>query len=212
MGCCYIICWEFKMPFTTKEKKLLQALIQEHGLKKASRIYNAMETQAAEGEAHVNNFGAESKERRKKRLGGKVLTAHSGEDITPASEDETKPAKPLAYGAYDERQMIERLSKTYSDWQGDPSEKLVFVTKDGQLVEFKGDNKNGISVKLADVIRGLARKGSSLNAVSNVFHNHVLGKDFSPEDKTLREALQKYGFAGNFHIYYPEAKRIRTLK
>jgi len=57
------------MPFTKKEKKLLQGLIKQYGLKKATRVYNAMETQAAEGEAHVNNFGAESTGRRKKHLG-----------------------------------------------------------------------------------------------------------------------------------------------
>jgi hypothetical protein len=56
------------MPFTEKEKKLLQALIKEKGLKEGSRIYQAMETEAAQGKAHVNNFGAESKARRKKRL------------------------------------------------------------------------------------------------------------------------------------------------
>jgi hypothetical protein len=56
------------LPYTEKEKKLRQHLVKQYGLKKGLRVYNAMETQAAEGKKHTKNFGEEAKKRRKKRL------------------------------------------------------------------------------------------------------------------------------------------------
>jgi len=56
------------MPYTEKEKKLRQKLVKQYGLKKGIEVYEAMETEAAEGKAHAKNFGEESKKRRRKRL------------------------------------------------------------------------------------------------------------------------------------------------
>jgi hypothetical protein len=56
------------MPYTEKEQKLRRALVKKYGLKKAVKIFSAMEVEAAQGRKHTNNFGAVSKARTKKRL------------------------------------------------------------------------------------------------------------------------------------------------
>ncbi len=108
-------------------------------------------------------------------------------------------------------ELIQILKKEYSDWEGNRTEKLIFICQDGQILQFRGDGRNKISVKLADIIRTLARNGNSLASVSVVAHNHKWPDDFSEEDKALFRTLWQYGFRGRFLVYYPEKGRIKEL-
>lgn len=107
--------------------------------------------------------------------------------------------------------LILTLKKEYSDWQGNRIEKLVFLCRDGQVVRFAGNSTNRVSVRLADIIKALARTGNTLASVSAVVHNHKWPDDFSEEDRSLLRALRKYGFQGRFLVYYPERRIIKEL-
>lgn len=102
------------------------------------------------------------------------------------------------------------LKNEYSDWQGNKEEKIIFFCEDGQIVRFFG-GQNKISIRLADLIRTLARNGNSLASVQAIAHNHKWPDDFSEEDKELFRILKRYGFSGRFLVYYPEECRIREL-
>jgi len=126
----------------------------------------------------------------------------------------TQPETPLAQPATPTpkpKTPLEALSSLYSD-QDNRSERLVFVTPDGQYVPFSSNDSSGVSLKLSDIVRGLAQKGATLQTVTDVYHNHNDNKDFSPEDNLLYEVLKKYGLTGGFHIYYPRTGRIKTKK
>lgn len=111
---------------------------------------------------------------------------------------------------YTKPQIIKLLIKTFPDWQGDKSEKLVFVVADGQVFTF-GGGPNAVSGSLLNIIRTLARKGQHLGTVTNVFHSHKWPDGFSPTDVALCKTLRKIGFTGEFQIFYPETRRIKTL-
>lgn len=108
--------------------------------------------------------------------------------------------------------LIQILKKEYSDWEGNKAERLFFICRDRQIFQFRSNNgKNRVSVKLADIIRTLARNGNNLGTVWAVVHNHKWPEDFSEEDRKLLKILRDYGFQGKFLIYYPEKGRIREL-
>ena len=119
---------------------------------------------------------------------------------------------PAASGFYSEPQLIELLTKIFSDWQGDKSEKLIFITEDGQAFTFGNGGPNAVSINLLDVIRTLARKGQHLGTVTNIIHSHRWPDRFSPTDIALFKTLRKVGFAGKFQLFYPETHRIIEAK
>lgn len=112
---------------------------------------------------------------------------------------------------YTNKQLYVLLHKVFVSWPGDKSEKLVFVTADGQLFVFAGGSHD-VAASLGDVIRALARKGQSLGTVTNVVHNHERGLGFSWTDAVLFERLKKLGFVGKFQVFYPETGKIKTLE
>lgn len=116
----------------------------------------------------------------------------------------------ITYGIYSESDIIKILKKAFSDWQGDKSEKLIFITADGQIFRFGNNDPNGISISLGNVVRTLARKGQHLGTVTNIFHNHKWEQAFTSTDTILETTLRKLGFVGEFQLFYPETCRIKT--
>ena len=114
-----------------------------------------------------------------------------------------------AAGFYTEPQLLKLLIKVFS---GLASEKLVFITADGQVFPFGSGDRRGVAIKLTDISRALALKGQSLRTVTNIIHNHQPGEDFSRADLVLCERLRGFGFAGEFQLFYPRTGQIRTLK
>lgn len=110
-----------------------------------------------------------------------------------------------------DKEIIQILKKEYSDWQGNRSEKLIIFCQDGQIFRFSNNNQNRVSIRLADIIRTLARNGNSLASVSVITHNHKWPDDFSEEDRSLLITLRKYGFRGRFLVYYPERRLVKEL-
>lgn len=123
-----------------------------------------------------------------------------------------RPGPQAAAGFYAEPQLVELLVKTFPDWQGDKSEKLIFITEDGQVFTFGGGDPNAVSVSLLNIIRTLARQGQHLGTVTNIVHSHKWPDGFSPIDVELCKTLRKVGFIGAFQLFYPETRRIKTLK
>jgi len=117
-----------------------------------------------------------------------------------------------AAGFYAEPQLIELLTKVFADWQGDKSEKLIFITADGQVFIFRNHDPHAVSINLLDIIKTLARKGQHLGTVSNIIHSHKWPDGFSPTDVALCKTLRKVGFTGAFQLFYPEPRRIKILK
>ena len=125
-----------------------------------------------------------------------------------------RPALQARAEPYTEPQLVELLAKVFVHWRGDKAEKFIFITEDGQVFTFGGDDPNAVSVSLFNIIRSLARGGQHLGTVTNVVHNHNfrLGGDFSPGDIAACKTLRKHGFTGKFQIFYPVSWRIITLK
>jgi len=121
------------------------------------------------------------------------------------------PTSGVSHDRIPDAKLIQILKKEYSDWEGNKTEKLIFICLDGQTFQFRGGGQNKISIKLADLIRTLARNGNSLMSVLAVVHNHKWPDGFSEEDKAFLKTLRQYGFRGKFLIYYPEKCRIREL-
>ena len=157
----------------------------------------------------AEEYGSKIAKKHKKKHSKKV-TAKAGPAVGGLPMDEETAA--IMYGMYNEPTMVQKLAQEYADWQGDKREKMIFLTQDGQLIPFQGQGKNEVTVKLSDIIRGLAYKGANLGNVVGMFHNHQSQQDFSPEDMKLLKTLQKYGFQGGFHLFYPENHRIRTYE
>jgi len=112
---------------------------------------------------------------------------------------------------YTNKQLYELLNKVFYNWLGDKSEKLVFVTADGQLFVFPGDPA-GVSVETHTIILTLARKGQGFKAVTNIVHNHSRGVGFNEKDVIALKVFEKLGFVGKFQIFYPETGKIKTYK
>jgi hypothetical protein len=108
-------------------------------------------------------------------------------------------------------ELIQILKKEYSDWEGNRTEKLIFICQDGQIFQFRGGSQNKVSIGLANIIRTLARNKNSLTSVSAIVHNHKWPDDFSEEDKALFMTLWQHGFRGRFLVYYPEKGRIKEF-
>jgi len=102
------------------------------------------------------------------------------------------------------------LTKTYSDFEGDRSEKMMVLTNDGKMLIFKGD-KHGVNVSLGDIVRQLAYNGKSLADVSTMIHNHYDKKVFSPTDRAVYKKLKEIGYAGKYQVYQPQTTRLETL-
>jgi len=112
---------------------------------------------------------------------------------------------------YTNKQLCELLNKIFYNWLGDKSEKLVFVTADGQLFVFGGD-PGGVSVETHAIVLALAGKGQSFKTVTNVVHPHGKKIWFNERDLVVYRIFKKLGFSGKFQIFYPEMGRIRTYK
>lgn len=123
-----------------------------------------------------------------------------------------RPGPQAALAFYTEPQLIELLTKIFADWQGDKSEKLIFITSDGQVFIFGNGGPNAVSVSLLSIIRTLAREGQHLGTVTNIVHSHKWPDGFSPTDVALCQTLRKVGFIGAFQLFYPGPRRIKTLK
>lgn len=106
--------------------------------------------------------------------------------------------------------LVGALSQEYSDWQGNPSERFTIITDDGLLMSFGGGDRRNVAVPLGDIVRNLAYNGKNLANVKYFAHNHNRGDDFSPTDRDTYNQLKKLGFAGEFQIFHPEKKRIKT--
>jgi len=121
--------------------------------------------------------------------------------------------EPVKYGPYTEAQMTEILVGIFSDWQGDKTEKLILVTDVGGVFVFKGTGTHEISISLTEIIRTLARKETSIWQITDVFHNHNNPREgFSQSDRALAETLERVGIKAGFHIFYPENRRIKSLR
>ena len=112
-------------------------------------------------------------------------------------------------GFYTEPQLIELLTKVFA-WPA--YEKLVFITASGQVFTFGSGEEKRVTIDLLDIIETLSRKGESLGTVTNIIHNHTRGVDFSLPDIATCGALRKRGFTGAFQLFYPQTRRIKTLK
>jgi hypothetical protein len=126
--------------------------------------------------------------------------------------DEEKKSNKIPVADIDLENIPDSLSKIYSDWQGNPSEKLLVITNDGKLLTFGSSEQHQVKASLADVIRQLAYNNKKLSDVAYMIHNHNKSEKFSPIDKKVYKTLKGYGFSGKFQAYYPETKRLKTLK
>jgi len=89
------------MPYTKKEKKLYQNLVKKYGEEKAERVYNAMETLAAQGKKFTKNFSKKSIKKRKKRLKKKkdALPSHPARRLgRPRTDEERRRRHKALYG------------------------------------------------------------------------------------------------------------------
>ena len=116
---------------------------------------------------------------------------------------------PAVSGFYTEPQLIELLTKVFA-WPA--YEKLVFITASGQVFTFGSGEEKRVTIDLLDIIETLSRKGESLGTATNIIHNHTRGVDFSLPDIATCGALRKRGFTGAFQLFYPQTRRIKTLK
>jgi hypothetical protein len=131
--------------------------------------------------------------------------------ILPLMATDSPP--PLEF--YTKPRLVKLLWKIYADRHADKSEKLVFITADGQTFVFGSGKPNAVSINLPNVIDTLARSGQSLAMVTNIVHNHNSRRPkpgFPPGDIAACEILRAAGFSGKFQIFYPVTGRIETLK
>lgn len=115
---------------------------------------------------------------------------------------------------YSDLELQALLKKIFAHWPWDKSERLVFITEDGQVFLFDNEDESGVTVNRAEISRTLFLKGQSFKTVTNVIHNHPSrpGDDFSRADIEAYRTLKAMGFAGAFQIYYPTTGKIKTFK
>jgi len=119
---------------------------------------------------------------------------------------------PAAPCFYTEAQLTELLKEIFFNSLGDTSEKLIFITEDGQVIIIEDSNPKGVAVTIHDIIIALALKGQHMGTVTNIIHNHERKTDFNEVDAAACKTLRKAGFTGKFQIYHPVSWRIKTLK
>jgi hypothetical protein len=140
-----------------------------------------------------------------------ALAAIAVTHIFPLMATDSPP--PLEF--YTKPQLVKLLWKIYADRHADKSEKLVFITADGQTFIFGSGNPNAVSINLPAVIDTLARSGQNLASVTNIVHNHNSRRPkpgFPPGDIAACETLRAAGFGGKFQIFYPVTGRLETLE
>ena len=120
-------------------------------------------------------------------------------------------AAPAPREFYTEEELVEVLKDIFPHTYGDPSEKLVFIAEDGQIITIGNRDPKGVTTTIRDIIKALARKGQHLGTISNVIHNHEKKIGFNETDRAACKVLRKAGFRGKFQIYHPVSWRIRTL-
>lgn len=134
-----------------------------------------------------------------------------GVNMPPAAVDRSARKQEEDFTNVDLNDIPGVLAKVYSDFEGDPAEKMVFIVGDGTMFVVKGGG-NEINIPLGDVIRRLARRGKNLGDLVAIIHSHRRGLDFSPTDTELLKKLRAVGFQGRFQIFNPENRRLRTHK
>lgn len=105
----------------------------------------------------------------------------------------------------------EELGRVYSDWQGDPSEKMVFLDKRDRLGVLRGQ-KGRVGTTLKELVSILARNNMSMDKLQEIVHNHNKGEKTSPADLEFLDAVKKLGFKGSYKVYYPKERRLREEK
>jgi hypothetical protein len=129
-----------------------------------------------------------------------------------AGQQQSPPAAaPSPREFYTEPELIEVLKGIFAHTLGDPSEKLVFITDDGQIIIIGNRNPKGVTTTIYDIIIALAHKGQHLGKVTNIIHNHERNVGFNETDIAACKTLRKAGFKGKFQIYHPVSWRIKTL-
>lgn len=105
----------------------------------------------------------------------------------------------------------DELGRVYGDWQGDPREKMTFLTDDDRLAVLQGKNER-MDTSLSKLVGILARNRMSVDKLKEIVHNHNAGEKVSPADLSFLEAIKKLGFKGSYKLYYPKGKRLREEK
>jgi hypothetical protein len=108
--------------------------------------------------------------------------------------------------------IMDNLSKIYSDYQGNDTEKLIVVTDDRDTIVFERGGKNRVSVPLREILIELAHRGKSLRNVVAMIHNHNRGYEKSPEDSITYRKLWNIGFRGSYQIYDPQKRRLKPVQ
>jgi len=113
--------------------------------------------------------------------------------------------------SFAEDHLLMLSKKEWADWEGNKFEKIIFICGNDEVVRFKSDSKNRITIKLPELLKGLARAGNSLATVEAVIHAHIWPQGFSEDDIQMYRTLCKYGFKGKFMVYYPERGILKSL-
>lgn len=103
-------------------------------------------------------------------------------------------------------------SRVWSDWRGNPTEKMVGVLRDGTPIELATGDKYSVGLSARDIYGSLARAGKTMADLSYIAHNHNRGESPSAADDKALAALRALRFMGEFHSYHPQSGRISKIK
>jgi len=141
-------------------------------------------------------------------LAMKMLAARQNPMVGPMPEP---PGRGMEVRTIYPETFPDEVGRVYGDWQGDPREKMTFLTDDDRMAVLQGKNER-MDTSLSKFIGILARNRMSVGRLKEIVHNHNAGEKISPADLEFLSAIKKLGFKGSYKVYYPKGRRLREEK